>query len=53
MGIAPRTLGVANTYTWHRAGGIPMEAGVISYRIDRCKFKYQISFEHRTGSSRN
>jgi GntR family transcriptional regulator len=51
MGIAPRALVVANTYTWHREGGMPMEAGVISYRIDRCKFKYEVSFDRRTVSS--
>ena len=53
MDIAPRTLVVANTYTWHREGGVPMEAGVISYRIDRCKFKYQVSFNRRDASPTN
>ncbi len=53
MDIAPRTLVVANTYTWHQEGGIPMESGVISYRIDRCKFKYEISFDRRDTSLAN
>ncbi len=44
LNIAPRSLVVANTYTWHREGGGAIEAGVISYRIDRCKFKYEVSF---------
>lgn len=46
LGIAPRTLVLANTYCWHLEDGTPGEAGVISYRIDHCKFKYQISFDH-------
>ena len=44
LGVAPRTLVVANTYTWNIKGGVPVEAGVISYRIDRCKFKYEAVF---------
>ena len=44
--IAPRTLIVANTYTWRLKNGTPVEAGVISYRIDRCRFKYEASFKH-------
>ena len=44
LGIVPRTLVVANTYTWHVESGVPLEAGVISYRIDRCKFRYQATF---------
>lgn len=44
LGIVPRTLVVANTYTWHVEGGAPAEAGVISYRIDRCKFRYEATF---------
>jgi GntR family transcriptional regulator len=44
--VAHRTLVFANTYTWRIAGGVPVEAGVVSYRIDRCKFKYEIKFDH-------
>ena len=44
LGVAPRTLVVANTYTWNIEGGVPVEAGVISYRIDRCKFKFGAAF---------
>ena len=49
--IAPRTLVLANTYCWHLADGTPGEAGVISYRIDRCKFRYQVSFDHGAAGS--
>jgi len=44
--VASRTLVFANTYTWRIADGTPAEAGVVSYRIDRCKFKYEINFNH-------
>ncbi len=44
LGIVSRTLVVANTYTWEVEGGLPAEAGVISYRIDRCKFRYEATF---------
>jgi len=42
--IAPRTLVLANTYTWRLEDGTTVEAGVISYRIDRCKFRYELRF---------
>jgi GntR family transcriptional regulator len=42
--VASRTLVFANTYTWRIDGGAPVEAGVVSYRVDRCKFKYEINF---------
>lgn len=42
--IAPRTLVLANTYTWRLENGTAVEAGVISYRIDRCKFRYELRF---------
>ena len=45
VGVAPRTLILANTYTWHSDAGVPIEAGVISYRIDRCKFRYETTFQ--------
>jgi len=48
LGVAPRTLVLANTYTWHSRGGEPIEAGVISYRIDRCKFRFEASFHQAT-----
>jgi GntR family transcriptional regulator len=48
LGTAPRTLILANTYTWHSEFGVPIEAGVISYRIDRCKFRYETSFHQAT-----
>ena len=44
VGVAPRTLILANTYTWHSDAGVPIEAGIISYRIDRCKFRYETTF---------
>jgi GntR family transcriptional regulator len=44
--VASRTLVFTNTYTWHVDGGAPIEAGVVSYRVDRCKFKYEINFNH-------
>ncbi|MFO1281829.1 MAG: GntR family transcriptional regulator [Burkholderiales bacterium] len=47
--VANRTLVLANTYTWRIADGTPVEAGVVSYRIDRCKFKYEITFDHKDG----
>jgi GntR family transcriptional regulator len=42
--VASRTLVFTNTYTWRIGKGVPVEAGVVSYRIDRCKFKYEINF---------
>jgi DNA-binding GntR family transcriptional regulator len=44
--IAPRTLIVANTYTWRLESGAIVETGIISYRVDRCRFKYEASFKH-------
>lgn len=44
--VANRTLVLANTYTWRLADGYAAESGVVSYRIDRCKFRYDISFDH-------
>lgn len=44
--VANRTLVLASTYTWRIAGNVSVEAGVIYYRVDRCKFKYQTRFEH-------
>ncbi len=39
LGITPGTLIVANTFTYYLENGSPIEAGVMSYRVDRCKFK--------------
>jgi hypothetical protein len=41
--VASRTLVFANTYTWLAADHTTLEAGVVSYRIDRCKFKFEIN----------
>jgi GntR family transcriptional regulator len=38
--ITPGTLVVANTFTYYFADGTPAEAGLMAYRIDRCKFKF-------------
>jgi GntR family transcriptional regulator len=43
--VASRTLVFTNTYTWRVNKGVPVEAGVVSYRVDRCKFKYEINFD--------
>ncbi|MEE8187912.1 MAG: GntR family transcriptional regulator [Kiloniellales bacterium] len=42
--LSPGTLILANTFTYHVESGAPIEAGVISYRIDRCKFRYELPF---------
>ena len=42
--VVPRTLVLANTYTWRLKGGAPVESGTISYRIDRCRFKHEARF---------
>ncbi len=44
MGLSPGGLILANTFTYLLEDGTPVEAGVISYRIDRCKFKYEVPF---------
>lgn len=40
LGIRPRTLIAAYTFTWYLADGSPIDVGVTSYRIDRCKFRF-------------
>lgn len=40
LGIASRTLVFASSYTWFIESGRPVEAGTISYRVDRCKFRF-------------
>lgn len=52
LGIAGRTLVLANAYTWRLKGGTPVEAGVISYRIDRCKFRFHEVFQHSENKKR-
>ena len=42
--LLPRTLVLANTYTWRLKGGKPVESGTISYRVDRCRFKHEARF---------
>jgi len=42
--IAPRGLVLSNAYAWRSESGRPMEAGAIHYRIDRCKFRYELPF---------
>jgi DNA-binding GntR family transcriptional regulator len=39
LGITPGSLIVANTFTYYFEDGSPAEAGVMAYRVDRCKFK--------------
>jgi GntR family transcriptional regulator len=44
LGLIPGTLIVANTFTYYLEDGRPVEAGVMSYRVDRCKFKFAGGF---------
>lgn len=44
--ISARTLVLANSYTWRLEKGLPVEAGTIFYRVDRCKFRYELRFSH-------
>lgn len=44
LGIAPGTLVVANTFTYFLSNGAAVEAGVMSYRVDRCKFQFGGTF---------
>lgn len=46
LGVASRTLVLANLYTWFVDNGRPAEAGVITYRVDRCKFRFEEKFQH-------
>jgi hypothetical protein len=39
MNVNPGTLILANTYTHRLRDGSMIEAGVVSYRLDLCKFK--------------
>lgn len=53
LGIASRSLVLANEYTWFVEGGRPAESGIISYRIDRCKFRFANTFSHNGTNSKN
>lgn len=44
--ISAGTLVLANSYRWRLGDSVPVEAGVIYYRIDRCKFRYEVRFHH-------
>ena len=41
LGIANRTLVFTSNYIWYAKNRRPIEAGTISYRIDRCKFSFE------------
>lgn len=49
LGITPGTLVVANTFTYYLTDGSVSEAGVMSYRIDRCKFRFDERFVPASG----
>ncbi len=42
--IATGSLVVENSFVYFTESGKPIEAGAMSYRIDRCKFKYEGKF---------
>ena len=42
--LTPGTLIVANTFTYYLESGTPIESGLMSYRVDRCKFKFEGRF---------
>lgn len=50
--VSPRTLVLSNTYVWKLASGTAVDAGTIAYRVDRCKFRFELSFSHTDPSSR-
>lgn len=47
LGVAGRTLVFASSYTWYIKDGRPVEAGTISYRVDRCKFRFNESLSKK------
>lgn len=53
LGLSPGGLILANTFTYLVEDGTPVEAGVISYRIDRCKFKYEVPFSQTARAEDN
>ena len=42
--LTPGTLVVANAFTYYLDSGTPIESGLMSYRVDRCKFKFEGRF---------
>lgn len=46
LGLANRTLVLANLYTWFLENRRAVEAGIITYRVDRCKFRFEETFRH-------
>jgi GntR family transcriptional regulator len=51
LGIAPGGLVVVNSFTYYLEGGEPIESGTMSYRIDRCKFKFGGRFNQPVGAT--
>jgi DNA-binding GntR family transcriptional regulator len=52
LGVASRTLVFASSYSWYIRDGRPVEAGTISYRVDRCKFRFteSLGMKRRRGN---
>lgn len=50
--VSPRTLVLANVYTWHLDDGTAGESGLITYRVDRCKFRFETKFERKETEGR-
>jgi GntR family transcriptional regulator len=46
LDVSPRTLVFSNAYVWKLASGTAVDAGTIAYRVDRCKFRFELSFSH-------
>jgi len=44
LGVASRILVFSNFYRWLTRDGRPVEAGIISYRVDRCRFRFEEKF---------
>jgi len=42
--VVPGTLVVCNTFTYFLTDGTPVEAGLMVYRVDRCKFRFYGQF---------
>jgi len=41
LSLANRTLIFTSNYVWYAKNRVPIETGMVSYRIDRCKFRFQ------------
>ncbi|MBY6058768.1 GntR family transcriptional regulator [Leisingera daeponensis] len=41
LGIANRTLVFTSNYIWYASNRVPIETGLVSYRVDRCKFRFK------------